>query len=337
MLHRFGKSRPRLALLTSPITPRNTSLGFTLVELLVVIGIIALLVAILLPALNKARRQAYTAQCASNMKQIATAIIQYDIDNNGHLIIGQIDDYESTVNGSLYPDGFGWAAQLMHLKYIAAPNYLTDPYNAVYRSPFRCPEGLDQDILQSGNSELEGTYPTSKINAEFYVDGNQQNSRSDGQPAYATAIWYQLNMRTSSTKDSNWPGGSSPTPFLWFNPAEPNEAGNIDAALSDHYFQRNLSMIRHSASMVMLVESVSYNWYNVPGGVPAANPAIVLPELSARHGQMTRDGFDAYANFAFFDGHVALLPTYPMSRDAYNNYAPLTQFYPGFALFLNAQ
>ncbi|HEY7091382.1 MAG TPA: type II secretion system protein [Tepidisphaeraceae bacterium] len=61
----------------------RAGLAFTLVELLVVIGIIALLIAVLLPALNKARKAARTTACLSNIRQLVLGEIQYVQDNKG--------------------------------------------------------------------------------------------------------------------------------------------------------------------------------------------------------------------------------------------------------------
>jgi prepilin-type N-terminal cleavage/methylation domain-containing protein/prepilin-type processing-associated H-X9-DG protein len=58
--------------------------GFTLVELLVVIGIIAVLIALLMPALQRAREHANRAVCLGNLRQLAAAIIMYNNENRGH-------------------------------------------------------------------------------------------------------------------------------------------------------------------------------------------------------------------------------------------------------------
>jgi prepilin-type N-terminal cleavage/methylation domain-containing protein/prepilin-type processing-associated H-X9-DG protein len=74
--------------------------GFTLVELLVVIGIIAILIALLLPALNRARQQAWQVQCLSNVRQFAIAADMYQMEFRGWCLPAWQYDTNGTSNNS---------------------------------------------------------------------------------------------------------------------------------------------------------------------------------------------------------------------------------------------
>ena len=79
--------------------------AFTLIELLVVVAIIALLISILLPSLNKARAQARSTVCATNLKQAGIAELTYATEYNGYIPRGGSTDSPSWIK--LLPRQFG--------------------------------------------------------------------------------------------------------------------------------------------------------------------------------------------------------------------------------------
>ncbi|MFA6716519.1 MAG: prepilin-type N-terminal cleavage/methylation domain-containing protein [Victivallaceae bacterium] len=110
-------------------------LEFTLIELLVVIGIIAILAAMLLPALNKARQKAWQSNCTGNMKQIGSALVMYLDDYNGYLIRwGQVaaDNYAPALAPYLEVtkrSGVAWNQSSDIFQCLAAPEYIYDYAN----------------------------------------------------------------------------------------------------------------------------------------------------------------------------------------------------------------
>jgi prepilin-type N-terminal cleavage/methylation domain-containing protein len=86
---------------TAPRASRN---GFTLVELLVVIGIIAVLISLLLPALNVARANAQTVQCLSNLRQMVIAANEYADVNGGSYPIAYYATYVAPISTSFQWD-----------------------------------------------------------------------------------------------------------------------------------------------------------------------------------------------------------------------------------------
>lgn len=282
--------------------------GFTLVELLVVIGIIALLISILLPSLNAARRQANAVKCASNMKQIAQSMLIYINDNRGVLMPAAIS---ATNDMTCYPDGWWWAAELVRKNYLKGSTNIVqmgklDPPNDL--GIFQCPDALrtSEWNVNGGTVYNYGSYPTDALNNgwSFYV---APLVRKDGDSAYGYGTTYQLNARQTGFASNYTNTGTFNPPFVFFVTDKPLEP--VQQVISSPNYRRTLGQIKGAATMVMIGEASSVNWTANTKVVDASGVTHYAPRLGARHGKKTTDGKNAFTNFAFFDGHVEMLPS----------------------------
>ena len=238
MVNTQGNTREHLARRLSDRGIRSKFMrrrGFTLIELLVVISIIAVLIALLLPALARAKQEALTVQCAANLRSIGQTLYEYtntyedsipfDVEQNNTLWPNQpydppfnvgwdtelysfssghpeLDYAEPAINWKFYPAAYGWAANFakIYMCPVSRPEMSLTWY-ANFSSSYACnPNYFYFDGTQASGAVTNTNFKLSNVQSP-----TQRIAIGDAtQNPWDTVGWSDAQFNWYQTYGGNW-------------------------------------------------------------------------------------------------------------------------------------